>query len=592
MKSYKWTVAMSVLALTARVLQLLQGGCVNFVQPVYPPSLPLHARIQTRKTNQNGPQPFVQPPRFGRSALQRSSRTACRFAWLLDLPLVAEAAEVTIQGVSFAASATEEVLGLGAVSAELLGGGVSCAIEVFDVKFLASLPEAPAFLVGAVEADWLAAIGANVISKVETSALADFAVAKLEASEAAGMVALSEEKQIEFACGILSRVSPSQLADLIKALIGKVIENPSLLGKIPPASMEVAISIFQKSPQAMQVLIELLKRFAGEAMPTAAAAGLAQFAIEALSVEQVLELLSAAPFLLPEIINAAVAFLPQEQLLEWGGVLASKASADLLQQIISTILTVLPAEKLLELSEVFISQASPELLGKVILTAADVWPVEKLLEMGSGLLQLSEDLLQPIISTTLTVLPKQKLLEMGEVFISQASPELLGKVILTAANVWPVEKLFEMGRGLVSQLPKEDLVKLFYKIQQSAPEEFEMLSRLSPEAAREAAESFIGKEFPSQSKLALAPLEFGEYEQVMAADAALSAFNQTVVQGNVTRKFPQEVVGVGKVVVGLGASLGVKQVAVLIGVGQGPILLLLGFGASWKAKELYQEMVE
>eukprot|EP00438_Fugacium_kawagutii_P005078 Skav200549 [mRNA] locus=scaffold676:525364:527595:- [translate_table: standard] len=729
-----------------------------------PSKLATHARIQTRKTNPKGPQPLVQSPRFEQSPSRRSSHTACRFAWLLELPLVAEAAELSIQGISLVTSATEESLGLGAASAELLGGGVSCAIEVFGVEFLASLPEAPAFLVSAVEADWLAAIGASVINKVETSALADLAVAKLEASEATGMVALSEEKQIEFACGILSRVSPSQLADLIEALFVKVVENPSLLGKLPQSSMEVAIQIFEKSPQAKEVLIEVLKRLAGEAMPIAVVGSLSEFIVQALSAEKVLELLSAAPLLLPNIIEAAVQILPQEQLLEWTGVLASKASADLLQQIISSTLTVLPEQKLLELGAVFVSQASPDLLGKVILTAAEVWPVEKVLEIGSGLLpKLSADLLQQIISSTLTVLPEQKLLELGAVFVSQASPDLLGKVILTAAEVWPVEKVLEIGSGLLpklsadllqqiisstltvlpeqkllelgavfvsqaspdllgkviltaaevwpvekgleigsgllpklsadllqqiissalkvlpeqkllelgavfvsqaspdllgkviltaaevwpvekgleigsgllSQLPQDYLVKLFYTILQSAPEKFELLSMPYLEAARETAESFsgkvflpqeskpifqssevaldvlskpsleaaqisetaqtaqsfIGKELPS-AKLTPEPLEFGEYEAVMVTDAVLSAVNQTAVQGNATKNIPQEVVGVGKAMVGLGASLGVKQLAVLAGASQGPILFVLGMGASWKAKELYQEVLD
>ena len=49
---------------------------------------------------------------------------------------------------------------------------------------------------------------------------------------------------------------------------------------------------------------------------------------------------------------------------------------------------------------------------------------------------------------------------------------------------------------------------------------------------------------------------------------------------------------IGRGIVGLCASLGVKQVAYLAGLSQaGPLLYVLGFCASWKAREVYDQNV-
>ena len=108
-----------------------------------PPRLPVHVNIQTSKAQriQAGSsvhtKPF--PPR-------RSTCTTCHFWHLLDPPLLAEASTVAVRVTSIFASATEDFLALGALSADFLGGTISSAIATFDVEFLASLPPAPAFL--------------------------------------------------------------------------------------------------------------------------------------------------------------------------------------------------------------------------------------------------------------------------------------------------------------------------------------------------------------------------------------------------------------------------------------------------------------
>ena len=171
MSLHLWTLVVSVLALTARVLQ---GN--NFVQPSLPPRLPVYAKMQTSRAQRNQAgssvhmKPF--PPR-------RTTRTTCHFWQLLDLPLLSEALTVAVRGTSMFASATEDFLALGALSADFLGGAISSAIATFDVEFLAGLPRVPAFL-EAAEADWLAETAAVAISKTETSGIANLVVAMAE----------------------------------------------------------------------------------------------------------------------------------------------------------------------------------------------------------------------------------------------------------------------------------------------------------------------------------------------------------------------------------------------------------------------------
>ena len=210
MAAHNWALVLSALVLAARVLQHGPSAPTGFVGATLPlaTARPLHLRMHSPTVKWN-PRTGLQPRRSPHLLPQRGSRMTRHFVELLG-PLI----EVT----SVFASATEGVLGLGALSAEVCGGTISGAIAIFDAEFLVSLPGAPALL-GAVEADWLAAIAASLIGSVETDTLVELGIAGLERSEVGGMMAvLTEEKQVEFACGVLSRCSPAELAQLLRGL--------------------------------------------------------------------------------------------------------------------------------------------------------------------------------------------------------------------------------------------------------------------------------------------------------------------------------------------------------------------------------------
>ena len=173
------------------------------------------------------------------------------------------------------------------------------------------------------------------------------------------MAALTEEKQVEFACGLLSRCSPAQLAQVLEGIILKVGQNPDLLGKLP--SVDVVISIFRKSPQAKEILLLLAQK------PL---------------------LLLSSPAIAEGFVWVAFRVLPQEQLLELGIMLVEGASPELLERVISSAFKVLPQETLLDLGANLFSQASssPELLERVISSAFKVLPQETLLDLGAKLL--------------------------------------------------------------------------------------------------------------------------------------------------------------------------------------------------------------
>ena len=168
MASHHWALVLSALALAARVLQREASVPSGFVGATLPlaTARPLHPRMHSPTVKWN-PRTHLQPRRSPHLLPQRGSRMTRHFVELLG-----PVAVPFIEATSLFASATEGVLGLGAVSAEAIGGVVSGAITIFDVEFLASLPGAPAVL-GAVEADWLAAIAASVIVRVETGTLVE-----------------------------------------------------------------------------------------------------------------------------------------------------------------------------------------------------------------------------------------------------------------------------------------------------------------------------------------------------------------------------------------------------------------------------------
>ena len=460
-----WVRVASVLAVIARVLQ--GSGHTDFVQPSLPPRLPLHAHVRPKqkmgKGRSGAPKIWQHPG--------RSSRTARRFWWLLELPVVTEATALVVEATSAFASATEGCLGLGALSADIIGGFAECGIasEVaagFELpSFLTPVVEAA---VGAVEADWLAAIGANVLGRVETGALADAAVAKLESSGAGAMIALSEEKQVEFACGILSRVPPAKVAEFLQAMLLKVAQNPSLLSQMEAGSPKLLLTICQESPQAREVFLILLQKVATTASP-ALLVWLAKLAVEAIPAEQLL-----APVVGTPIVETLLASLPPENLVELGRWLVTEASEPVLRQ---------------------------------------VWPL----------------------------------------FLSQAPPEVLSSIL------------------------------------QSSPEAWGVLTKTASEVAREAAESAL--QMPGLA-VKLPPVD--EYDlQMLVGSAFLTLENSTRVGRNATAPKGQSNAGVikggGKVVVGLLASLALKQAAFCVGLGQFPFLWVFGLGASSVAREIYEQ---
>eukprot|EP00435_Cladocopium_sp_Y103_P039650 s1976_g10.t1 len=350
-----WDTAGQVVLITPAIwlYWFLQGD--NFVQPTLPPRLPVHASIQASRAQRNQAgssvhtKPF--PPR-------RSTRTTCHFWQLLDLPLLAEASTFAVRITSTFASATEGCLGLGALSADFLGSAISSAIATFDVEFLAGLPRAPAFLLEAVEADWLAQIAAGAISNTETSGIANLVVAMAE-SGGAGMAALSEEKTVEFACGIFARVESEKLAEILAAVFRKVAADPSLLGKMSGASLDVVIKIFEQSPEARTVLLILLGQLGQEVLKLEALEVLVKIALKVLPVEELVSFLGGtSEAVLVPAIRIILTEFPQETVLEVLKMLASQATQypAILVEFIKTAVTVLPAERLLELGRVLVSQ--------------------------------------------------------------------------------------------------------------------------------------------------------------------------------------------------------------------------------------------
>ena len=397
MAAYRWTLVISLLALVARVLQ---GGYTNFVQSA-PIRVPLHATM-IREGKWRQARSGVHAKRVWPQLPKRSSHTTRHFFQFLELQLVAE-----------------EVLGLGALSADFLGGAASCAISSLDVEFLASLPEAPPFLLGAVEADWLAAIGANVIGNVETGTLVEFAVATLERNEvAAGMAALSEEKQIEFACGILSRASPETLAEVVAGILSKVGKDPHLWSKLSGGSFEVVMGVLKKSPQeVLEVLKILLGKVAEGALGPAAGAVLLRFVVEVLPGETIFNLVIESPTLLAPVIETAVTFLPQERLLDLAGLFVSQASPAQLAEIIKTAVTVLPKEKLLELGSVFL-QSSPETFELLRQISPEAAREAAEISLGTGGKLLQEDLKALAASGTLAPVGEYEFVMIGDAVIS------------------------------------------------------------------------------------------------------------------------------------------------------------------------------
>ena len=112
-----------------------------------------------------------------------------------------------------------------------------------------------------------------------------------------------------------------------------------------------------------------------------------------------------------------------------------------------------------------------------------------------------------------------------------------------------------------------------------------------------------------QSSAAMYGTYVGDYEVLMGADAVFSANSNSTAakggdgEGNCTVKKVNgeaevsegqldSINVIGRGIVGFCASLGVKQVAYLAGWSQtGPLLYVLGFCASWKAREVYDQNV-
>ena len=72
--------------------------------------------------------------------------------------------------------------------------------------------------------------------------------------------------------------------------------------------------------------------------------------------------------------------------------------------------------------------------------------------------------------------------------VEGASPELLERVISSAFKVLPQETLVDLGAKLLSQTSRALWVDTFAIVLQRSAETLDVLTRISPEVAREAGE--------------------------------------------------------------------------------------------------------